>query len=246
MEQNPGANLKDDLSKCPEQWQVEGLGHTQVDSSRKKRIGVEEFVYGEYKSIRQLKGLITHYLDKKENVLVTRLSPHKQKVLRRFFPTLHGSYKSKLAWVLSKPIPKKPRGRLAVVTGGTSDAGVALEAVITLKYLGYAPTWIKDAGVAGLQRIVSKVDILSRAHCLIVIAGMEGALPTVVSGLTGKPVIAVPTSVGYGVADRGLTALKSMLASCTPTVAAVNIDNGFGAACVADSIVRQFSNDANE
>lgn len=126
------------------------------------------------------------------------------------------------------------------MTGGTSDANVAVEALITLKYLGYAPTWIKDAGVAGLQRILSKTDILNRSHCLIVIAGMEGTLPTVVSGLTGKPVIAVPTSTGYGVADHGFTALKSMLSSCATTLAAVNIDNGFGAACFADAMMRQF------
>lgn len=223
-----------------ENWQVDSLGHTHIDSSRKKRTGVEEFVYGKYKSIRQLKSIVAHYVSKKENVLITRLSGKKQTTLRSLFPQLHTSRIAGLAWALSKPIERKAKKRIVVVTGGTSDAKVAVEALITLKYLGYVPTWIKDAGVAGLQRILSKADILNSAHCLIVIAGMEGSLPTVVSGLTGKPIIAVPTSTGYGVADKGFTALKSMLSSCATTLAAVNIDNGFGAACFADAMMRQF------
>ncbi len=235
-------NLKNnnDITSLLEKWQIDSLGHTKVDIARKKRIGVEEFVYGEYKSFKQLKGILTHYENINHNVLITRLSVEKQKYLKNFFPQIHLSIASGLAWLRFKKIEKK-KGNIVIITAGTSDFKVAVESVITLKYLGYSPIWIKDAGVAGLQRILSKADILKDAHCLIVIAGMEAALPVVVSSLTGKPVIAVPTSVGYGVADNGLTALKGILSSCVTSLSAVNIDNGFGAACFADAMFRQFS-----
>ena len=224
------------------EWQIASLGHTNLDVSRKIRIGVEEFVYGEYKSFKQLKSIINHYNNVSQNVLITRLQKKKQKQLKAFFPNLHTSLTSGLAWIRFEPVKKK-KGNIVIVSAGTSDSKVGAEALITLKYLNYQPTWIKDVGIAGIQRILSKADILNKAHCLIVIAGMEAALPVVVSGLTGKPVIAVPTSVGYGVAENGSTALKGILSSCTTTLATVNIDNGFGAACFADAIMRQFPNE---
>jgi hypothetical protein len=135
------------------------------------------------------------------------------------------------------PVPA-PVGQVAVIAAGTSDLPVAREAVGTLAFLGSGAVEITDVGVAGIHRLMHHRDAMGRAHALIVVAGMEGALPSVVGGLTDKPIVAVPTSVGYGTSFGGLTALFAMLNSCVPGIAVMNIDNGFGAACLAHRINR--------
>ena len=214
------------------------IGHAKLDIHRKERIGIEEFIYGEGKSIKQLSKIIEYYLSIKKSFLMTRASKEKINYLVKKYP-VHFSKIAEMIWI-KYPEEKKKTKKITVLTAGSSDYRVALESIITLKYLNYQYTkWIKDCGVANIDRILDQKNILIKSNCLIVIAGMEAALVSVVSGLTGKPVIGVPTSVGYGVNNNGETALKSMLSACTPTISVVNINNGFGAACVADSFLRQ-------
>ena len=217
------------------------LGFAKIDIHRRRRIGIEEVIYGEGKSPRQILSLARVYMRTRRRFLMTRLNEEKIRLLRRECPPVHSSLSAHMAWYRPTMPAKqiKRRKDIAVITAGTSDYPVAVEVCLTLKYLGHRVTWMKDCGVAGIQRLLTFVDTLKKVKCAIAVAGMEGALPTVVSGLCGKPVIAVPTSTGYGVAAGGQTALHTMLSTCSPTVAVVNIDNGFGAACFADAIIRQ-------
>jgi NCAIR mutase (PurE)-related protein len=205
---------------------VAELGYATVDMHRHLRTGVPEVVLGEGKSIKELLSIGAALIRRGQSLLVTRLSPEKGEALGQRFPL--GEY-APTARIFHFEQGRKPRaGVVAVITAGTSDIPVAEEAAITAEALGATVRRIYDVGVAGLHRVVMHRQTIGRAHAAVVVAGMEGALASVVGGLVGVPIVAVPTSVGYGANLRGISALLSMLNSCAPNVATVNIDNGFG------------------
>ena len=213
----------------------EDLDFAKVDHARELRRGTPEVVFGQGKTTRQILQISRSILKKGSNLLITRLSVEAYKDLKRQLP--QGKY-NELARSLTV-IKKKPaagRGPIAILTAGTSDIPVAEEAAITCDFLGNDVIKIFDVGVAGLHRLLSHYDELQQARIIIAVAGMEGALPSVVAGLVKAPVIAVPTSVGYGASFHGLAALLAMLNSCPGGVAVVNIDNGFGAGYLASLI----------
>ncbi|MBT7333709.1 MAG: nickel pincer cofactor biosynthesis protein LarB [Gammaproteobacteria bacterium] len=215
----------------------EDIGHTIIDHDRKRRTGAGEVIFGEGKSADQIADIISSLQAKNSNILVTRLHPDKYAALTDL--PQNASYHSNaqlLSWHAQPP--QSPSTSIAVVTAGTSDINVAEEAALTAEFFGNPVTRIFDVGVAGLHRLLSRLDDLREARVLIVVAGMEGALPSVIGGLVDKPVIAVPTSVGYGAAFDGVAALLGMLTSCASGVSVVNIDNGFGAGFLANTINR--------
>jgi hypothetical protein len=175
---------------------------------------------------------------KGSNILVTRLAADKAHDVRAQFPsaTYHGD--ARCLTLEQRPIEQKGKGEILVVSAGTSDIPVAAEALVTARFLGNQVSQVYDVGVAGIHRLLARRELLAAASVIIVVAGMEGALPSVVGGLVDKPVIAVPTSVGYGASFGGIAALLGMLNSCSSGVTVVNIDNGFGAACAASLINR--------
>lgn len=213
------------------------LGHTLLDLGRQARVGIPEAIYAPGKTIPQLLRIAQTFLDSDLDLLVTRVSDEKMAALRKLDPRIHSSQKAHLAWARKTPAEKLP-GMVGLLSAGTSDLSVLLEAALCAGFLGCRIRLYSDAGIAGLHRTLRRLDDLKDAHVLIVVAGMEGALPAVVSSLTGKPVIAVPTSTGYGATQGGMATLHAMVGSCSPTVAVVNVDNGFGAACMAASILR--------
>jgi NCAIR mutase (PurE)-related protein len=207
------------------------LGHTKFDMHRVKRNGFPEVVYAEGKTAEQV-GDIFESLKGESNVLATRVSPEMAAyVLRRCPHVRHNALGRTLASTC-KDITPKP-GEVAVVTAGTSDLPVAEEARVTCEMFGTRVRVFSDVGVAGIHRLFDRLEDIRRADVVIVVAGMEGALASVVGGLVSGPVVAVPTSVGYGAALSGFSALLCMLNSCASGVTVVNIDNGFGAACAA-------------
>ena len=211
------------------------LGYAKVDDQRALRQGAAEVIFGEGKTAEQISGIIAAMKsDGQDSVLITRLSNEK---FKKIADNEHIAYYSeaKAAIVGNKKAPDG-LGKIAVVTAGTSDIPVAEEAAITAEFLGNEVERIYDVGVAGLQRLLANAEALMSASVIIAIAGMEGALASVVGGLVSCPVIAVPTSVGYGASFGGLTALLSMLNSCASGVCVVNIDNGFGAGFLASRI----------
>jgi NCAIR mutase (PurE)-related protein len=206
-----------------------------VDTHRKLRIGMPEVVFAAGKTAAQV-ARIAQTLARQGPLLVTRLDPDKAGPARR---AVKGATYDPISRTLRKGRMKLPvRGPVAVCCAGTSDVPVCEEAVVTLEVMGVEAIRIYDVGVAGLHRLLDRRGDLDRAVAVIVAAGMEGALPSVVGGLIGKPVIGVPTSVGYGVSFSGVAPLLTILNSCAPNVTAVNIDNGFGAAFVAGLIAR--------
>jgi NCAIR mutase (PurE)-related protein len=213
------------------------LGYARVDLDRARRTGDPEVVYGAGKTPQQVVGILSRLHDRHPDraVLATRLSEEAREAVRRDLPAAVVDDVARAA-VLG-PLPEA-RGLVTVVAAGTSDAPVTAEAVLTAKVHGAHVTAIGDVGVAGLHRLLDVRDELAKADCLIVVAGMEGALPSVVGGLTGVPLVAVPTSVGYGASFQGLAALLAMLNSCAPGVTVVNIDNGYGAAVHAARVAR--------
>lgn len=212
----------------------EDLGYAKVDYHRAVRQGVPEVIYGQSKTTEQIAGILDSMSRRGcTNILVTRISQETADCLSRQFP-LHYEPLARLAVVL--PAPVTGRGSIVVATGGTSDMGVAEEAAITAETLGNTVIRLYDVGVAGLHRLLSNLEPLMRARVVIAVAGMEGALASVVGGLVDCPVIAVPTSVGYGASFGGMSALLSMLNSCASGVSVVNIDNGFGAGFLASRI----------
>jgi pyridinium-3,5-biscarboxylic acid mononucleotide synthase len=206
------------------------LGFAQVDHHRALRQGVPEVIFGESKSATQIAAVARSLIEAEQPVLVTRLDPNKAVELGRLLPELVYHELSRTASHSQREIPVRGGDPVLVITAGTSDLPVASEALETLRMFGVPARGIVDVGVAGLHRIVSHLDALERAPGLIVCAGMEGALASVVGGLVATPVIAVPTSVGYGASLGGFAALLGMLSSCAAGVTVVNIDNGFGAA----------------
>lgn len=213
---------------------IDDLGFASLDLSRNKRNGFPEIIYGEGKTKEQIEQII-HSLEK-ENlpVLATRVNSEKGRYLLEKIP--HGFYYETARAFVVNPTPIQSEHYIAVVTAGTSDMPVAEEAAITAETFGNPVKRIYDVGVAGIHRLFNRLDDIRGASVIIVIAGMEGALVSVVAGLVDVPVIAVPTSVGYGSNLQGLTTLMSMLTSCASGVTVVNIDNGFGAAYSASMI----------
>ena len=216
----------------------EHVGAARVDTHRSLRRGSPEVIFGDGKTPAQLIQIIRRLRAAGEVVLVTRLDPTVFRELEAAIPTLRYDPVARIAFHLAKTRPSR-HGLVAVVTGGTSDVPVAEEAALTLELLGSRAERLYDVGVAGLHRILSHWTMLRRARAIVVVAGMEGALPSVVAGLVRAPVIAVPTSIGYGASFQGLAALLTMLNSCVPGIGVVNIDNGFGAAYLAHVINRQ-------
>lgn len=213
----------------------EDLGYARVDHHRGIRQGVPEVIYGEGKTAGQILGILAAMeKERVANVLITRLSPEKAAAVGEVFPLrYHETARLGLAWPQEI---KCPVGQIVVVSGGTSDMAVAEEAALTAEALGNRVVRLYDAGVAGIHRLFAGMDDLVRARVVIAVAGMEGALASVVGGLVDCPVLAVPTSVGYGASFGGVTALLAMLNSCASGVSVVNIDNGFGAAYQASLI----------
>lgn len=213
----------------------EDLGYAKVDHHRHLRHGVPEVIYGDGKTPEQIAGIIGALKNHgTANILVTRVTPEKADALQKLVEVDYDPV-SRIA-VHGRRFEASTKGYVAVVAAGTSDLPVAQEAAVTAEALGNSVERLYDVGVAGLHRLLSRLDVLMSARVVVAVAGMEGALATVVGGLVSCPVIAVPTSVGYGANFRGLSALLSMLNSCAGNVSVVNIDNGFGAGYLASLI----------
>jgi NCAIR mutase (PurE)-related protein len=217
---------------------VADLGFAAVDLARAARTGDPEVVFGEGKSPAQIEGVLRALAAAGQPGLVTRVDAEKAAVLCAALPGLVHHPLPRLLHLPAGPAPT-PQGLVAVVAAGTSDLPVAEEAAVTAELLGCAVLRVVDVGVAGLHRLLRRVDELRQARVIIVVAGMEGALPSVVTGLVTCPVIGVPTSVGYGANLGGLTALLGMVNSCAAGLAVVNVDNGFGAGLMAARINRR-------
>jgi pyridinium-3,5-biscarboxylic acid mononucleotide synthase len=216
----------------------EDLGYANVDHHRAIRVGVPEVVYCSGKSDEQILGITRSLEQRGTDAMLTRIRPETVENLKRTFPDLIHYTDARIA-VLRRNPPSEPIGRILVVTGGTSDIPVAEEAAVTAETLGNRVERLYDVGVAGLHRLLSRIERLHEARVVIAVAGMEAALASVVGGLTDRPVIAVPTSVGYGAHFHGLASLLAMLNSCASGVTVVNIDNGFGAGYFAGIVNRQ-------
>jgi hypothetical protein len=198
------------------------------------RKGFAEVVYCEGKSPQHLKKILDHVLPKTKYVLLTRATTKLYNHLKQYHPSLKYHESSRIMYVKKRPVKnKKP---ILILTAGTSDIPVAEEAKLTLEVMGHRTKTIYDVGVAGIHRLFDKLSDISKANVIIVVCGMEGALASVVGGITDKPVIAVPTSIGYGSSFKGIAPLLTMLNSCAPGVSVVNIDNGFGAGYFASLI----------
>ena len=216
---------------------VADLGYARVDLDRAGRTGDPEVVYGAGKTPAQVVGILRtlHERHPDRAVLATRLGPVALAHVAAELPGASTDEVARAAWL--GPLPPA-RGRVLVLSAGTSDAPVAAEVELTVRVHGGGVERIEDVGVAGLHRLLAVRDRLSEADCLVVVAGMEGALPSVVGGLSGTPLVAVPTSVGYGASLGGIAALLGMLNSCAPGVTVVNIDNGYGAGVFAARVAR--------
>ena len=212
-----------------------GLDFAHLDVERLERTGLPEFVFGLGKTAEQITMLLQGLHRAGQVAVATRVDDDKAERIRTALPRV---VDHRVARVMVLPAPEgaacpEPIGMVAVVCAGTSDLPVAEEAAVVLEALGHPVQRVRDVGVAGIHRLMGHLEGLRSARAVIVVAGMEGALPSVVAGLVGRPVIAVPTSVGYGVAFGGVAAMLGMLNACAPGVSVVNIDNGFGAACQA-------------
>ena len=216
----------------------EDLGFACIDHHRTLRKGFSEVIFGEGKEVPEIIGIIEQMLAQEENILVTRLSPEKSREVQKRFPESTYHDRARMLTMIRQPIKISGRGTILIMTAGTSDIPVGEEAAIVARFMGNEVDTIYDVGVAGLHRLLGQWEKITGAAVIVVVAGMEGALPSVVGGLVDKPVIAVPTSVGYGASFQGITALLGMLNSCASGVTVVNIDNGFGAGYAAGVINR--------
>ena len=228
----------DDVMERLKRLPFEEIGCATLDHHRGLRQGFPEVILGEGKSIGQLEKIIAAMLDKGNNILATRLDEAKAVRIRQGFPTAlyHGD--ARCLTIEQNPVEMTGKGKILVVSAGTSDIPVAAEALVTARMMGNEVEHLFDVGVAGIHRLLARRELLLSAAVIIVVAGMEGALPSVVAGMVGKPVIGVPTSVGYGASFGGIAAPLGMLNSCAAGVTVVNIDNGFGAAYAASLINR--------
>jgi len=208
-----------------------------IDTDRQTRTGAAEVIFGAGKTPAQISDIVASMVAQQSNVLVTRLTADNYALLNNIPGEAHYDPQSQLLWWHSQKVEPSEH-TVAVGSAGTSDMAVAEEAAQTAEFYGNRVERIYDVGVAGLHRLLARVEDLRQARVLVVVAGMEGALPSVVGGLVDKPVIAVPTSVGYGAAFQGVAAMLGMLTSCASGVSVVNIDNGFGAGFLANRINR--------
>jgi len=217
----------------------ENLGSACLDHHRCLRQGTPETILGASKTAAQMITIVGAMVRRNSNVLITRLDENKAKQILSEFPQGCYDCEARTFSLMQSPIEIIGHGKILVVCAGTSDLPVAREAVITARMLGNEVEELVDVGVAGIHRLFDRLEMLRSAAVLIVVAGMEGALPSVIGGLVATPVIAVPTSVGYGASFGGIAALLGMLNSCASGITVVNIDNGFGAACAAARINRR-------
>ncbi len=216
----------------------EDLGYARVDHHRSLRKGFPEVIWGEGKTSTQILTIMKQLKQKGQNILITRLEEKKATAVKRVFPKSQYYPLSRVLTYLTHPVKSEGKGIILVITAGTTDIPVAEEAALTARFMGNRVETLYDVGVSGIHRLLAEREKLEKARVLIVVAGMEGALPSVVGGLVDRPVIAVPTSVGYGASFGGIAALLAMLNSCASGVAVVNIDNGFGAGFIAGLINR--------
>jgi len=217
-------------------YQMEDINFANIDHHRSLRKGFPEVIFGEGKTAEQIIGIMDRMITQENIVIATRVSTAKAKHITAHFSSAIYHEDARMIVLEKKALPKKGRGSILVISAGTSDIPVAKEAFLTADAMGNHVETIFDVGVAGIHRLFKHLDQIQSASVLIVVAGMEGALPSVVAGLVSKPVIAVPTSVGYGSSFNGISALLGMLNSCSSNVSVVNIDNGFGAGYVASCI----------
>jgi NCAIR mutase (PurE)-related protein len=214
---------------------VADLGFAQVDTHRALRKNFPEVIFGAGKTPDQIVKIAAKLLEHGQQVLVTRVTSEQARALRKKFKRAVHHQLARCVTIEKKPLPKRA-GIIAIVCAGTSDLPVAEEAAITAEIMGNRVERIHDAGIAGLHRVLARMELLQSATVIVAVAGMEGALPSVIAGLVAKPVIAVPTSIGYGASFGGVAALLAMLNSCASGVTVVNIDNGFGAGFAASQI----------
>ena len=223
----------------------EDLGFARVDHHRALRKGFPEVIFGQGKSARQIIEIARRLVANGQHALITRLDESKAQEVRAALPALRYYPDGRVGALGEPPQPPPEQGTILVVSAGTADLPVSEEAAVTAELMGNQVDRLYDVGVAGLHRLLGSVEQLRTASVLIVVAGMEGALPSVIGGLVDRPVIAVPTSVGYGASFHGLAALLAMLNSCASGVTVVNIDNGFGAAAAATLMNRIHTNVQN-
>ncbi len=210
------------------------------DFDRQNRIGIIEAIWGEHKNVDQLKKICEKVLDKNELVFITRINFDKAKLILETYKNAE-FYREASCLIIGKNLKKLSTDKkVAIVAGGTSDVSVSLEAKLALEVHGIKCKTFIDVGVAGIHRLFNNLEDINKFDVIIVCAGMEGALPTVLGGLLPQPIIAVPISVGYGVSKDGFAALNSMLSSCSPGISVMNIDNGYGAAMAALRIIKSF------
>ncbi|NNF99249.1 MAG: nickel pincer cofactor biosynthesis protein LarB [Desulfobacteraceae bacterium] len=220
-------------------FDMEDIDYAHIDHHRSLRKGFPEVIFGEGKTSDQIIGILQKMSPDENVVLVTRISPEKSVTVTTAFP--HAVYHEDARMIIlrQREIPQRGKGLILIISAGTSDIPVAREASLTAEAMGNPVETVFDVGVAGIHRLFAHKEQIRKANVLVVVAGMEGALPSVVAGLVSRPVIAVPTSVGYGASFGGLAALFAMLNACSSNVAVVNIDNGFGAGYMAAIINRE-------
>jgi len=219
------------LKKLP----FEDIGFAKIDNHRALRVGHPEVIYCEGKALEHIKRIVSVMLKGDSNILATRASRDVYNVMKEVDDSVQYFEQARICFIKKRELTKT-QGKILVVTGGTSDIPVAEEAAITAEVMGNTVERLYDVGVAGIHRLLSNTDRLYEARVIITVAGMEGALASVVAGLVDKPVIGVPTSIGYGANFKGLSALLTMLNSCASGIGVMNIDNGFGAGCLASMI----------
>lgn len=241
IEQTLEALLENKMTKEEALNKIKGyqsFDSIKLDTDREKRTGHGEVIFGEGKTAEQLHTILTYYQNQEHNVLITRLSKEKGAALSHAFPSFQYKKRAELGFFKFDFSRDLPYGSVSVVCAGTSDQRVAEEAALTAEYLGSSVKRFYDVGVAGIHRLFDHIEEIRSSSIIIAIAGMEGALPSVLGGLVDKPLIAVPTSVGYGASFKGVAPLLTMLNSCAAGITVVNIDNGFGAAYAASQIHR--------
>lgn len=237
IEVRDGTQTVDEAIASFKNWPAEVINCASLDHHRKLRTDIPEVIFGENKDAGQIIAIAKRMLRHSYVVMATRVAPEKAETVCREVPELvYHACPRMLVGNQDKIVPDRGRGVIAVLSAGTSDMPVAEEACLTAESLGHVVVRAYDVGVAGIHRLMAHQELLDSAEVFVVVAGMEGALPSVVAGLVNKPVLAVPTSIGYGTGLGGIAALLAMLNSCAPGVAVVNIDNGFGAGCMAAAI----------
>jgi NCAIR mutase (PurE)-related protein len=214
----------------------EDIGEAMIDHHRTLRKGFPEVIFGQGKDVEQVIKIMERMIEAQDNILVTRIEEEKAKAVLQRFPQASYNQRARTITLRFGEAAAEEKGAILVIAAGTSDVPVAEEAAVTAQIMGNRVETLYDVGVSGVHRLLNHQERLMEANVLIVVAGMEGALPSVVGGLVARPVIAVPTSIGYGTAFGGLAPLLAMLNSCASNVAVVNIDNGFGAGYIASLI----------